>query len=155
MTDEKRILIDDVHDMLGGCRANHRALEALLEATNDAEFAQMLRKGIEGSEKGLDTMRGFLADHGVEEDDNRRNALSDIADEVHAVAHASDGNGAGATERQLMGLYLRLVHYARAGYAYYVPTLGRLGLDTHRDRFAADFERIEQGIAPVEARLAA
>jgi len=140
--------------MVGGCAAAHRATKAVMEATSNSELKNMLQMGIKGTEQSLETFRAFLSANGVQEDRNRQNALVDIARECEEVAK-TEGSDGGPGEQRAVSHYLRTIHYALAGYEYYVPALKAAGENEFSERFAKDKDVVEKGLKEFEAYMQA
>lgn len=141
-------LLADIEEMCGGCAASHQSASLLLEHASGEQLTGILTNCIEQMDRGMELMRGYLAEHGKSES-GVCNGLKPIAEEWSTAETGGLSSGP-VLDRVVASRMLRQSHYAKAGLTHYAAATKLLGQDERSQHFGFAVDGIQQAIDALE-----
>lgn len=141
----KDLYIDQLQDLYS---ADRQALEATRKMASEAHngvLRDALERGVEGIERGRDTVGDIVKSHGADPTDEFCKGMQGLVREVDAhVFDASYGDD-DVRDASIITQYQRMTHYGLAGYGCVVAFAKRLGLDDDAEKLQQCLDQTYDG----------
>ena len=125
----KDVYIDQLQDLYSANRQSIEATRKLADKATDAELKSALKDGVDGIERGIETLKPIIEGHDAKPTGEFCKGMEGIVKEVDAhVINAEFGDDA-VRDAMIITQYQRMTHYGLAGYGCVVAFAKRLGLD--------------------------
>ena len=125
----KDVYIDQLQDIYSADRQSLEATKKLHERASDPQLKAALKRGVDGIQSGIDTLKPIIEGHGAKPTGEFCKGMEGIVKEVDAhVINAEFGDDA-VRDAMIITQYQRMTHYGLAGYGCVVAFAKRLGLD--------------------------
>lgn len=121
------IYIDQMQDIYSACKQSKKAVEDLRDAAENANLKDALQAGIDGIDKGMDTLSKLIKGHDADPTDEFCKGMEGLVKEAYAHAIEEDFGDADVRDAMIITQYQRMAHYAIAGYGCCVAFAKRLG----------------------------
>lgn len=129
----KDVYIDQLQDLYSACKQSRGATRELAQVASDADLKAALERGVEGIERGLDTLKEVITSHDADPDGEHCKGMEGLVSEAQAHALNEEFGDDAVRDAMIITQYQRMVHYAIAGYGCCKAFASRLG-----DSAAAD-----------------
>jgi len=129
MNDLKDIYIDQLQDLYSADKQSAKITSELAERAASAELVSALEDGVQGIERGMETLEKLIKGHGADPSGEHCKGMEGLVREARAHALEESFGNDEARDAMIVTQYQRMVHYAIAGYGCLVAFAGRLGLE--------------------------
>jgi ferritin-like metal-binding protein YciE len=128
--DLKDLYIEQVQDMHSACKQSEDITRKLVEAASNEDLKDALQRGVEGIERGRDTMAQLAKAHGAEADGRHSKAMEGLVAEAEKDVLGERFTDEDTRDAAIIAEYQRMAHYAIAGYGTIRAFAQRLKLDS-------------------------
>tara|TARA_B100000678_G_scaffold46684_1_gene36487 strand:+ start:664 stop:1158 length:495 start_codon:yes stop_codon:yes gene_type:complete len=125
----KDVYIDQLQDIYSADRQSLEATKKLHERATDADLKAALKRGVDGIQSGLDTLKPIIEGHGAKPTGEFCKGMEGIVKEVDAHVINTEFGDDAVRDAMIITQYQRMTHYGLAGYGCVVAFAKRLGLD--------------------------
>lgn len=122
------VYIDQLQDLYSADKQSLEATRKLHEAATDSDLKTALSNGVEGIQKGIDTLEVIIKSHDADPDGEFCKGMEGLVKEVHAHVLDADFGDDDVRDAMIITQYQRMTHYGLAGYGCLVAFAKRLGL---------------------------
>lgn len=123
------IYIDQLQDLYSANTQSIEATRKLAEVATDQKLKTAFEDGVEGIQRGIDTVSKIVRAHGANPTNEHCKGMEGLVAEAHAHGIDGDFSDNDARDASLITQYQRMSHYGIAGYGCLVAFARRLGLD--------------------------
>lgn len=127
------LYIEQVKDLYAACTQSHAMTRRLVEAATDDPLTDALCAGVEGIERGRDTMDQLLTAAGHRSSDATSRGMEGLTAEADAEIFGRDYDNDFTRDAAIIAHYQRMAHYAIAGYGTIRSFADRLEMSAERD----------------------
>lgn len=125
----KDVYIDQLQDIYSADRQSLEATRKLVERASDGRLKAALERGVEGIQRGLDTLKPIIEGHDAKPTGEFCKGMEGIVKEVDAHVINTEFGDDAVRDAMIITQYQRMTHYGLAGYGCVVAFAKRLGLD--------------------------
>lgn len=123
----KDVYVDQLQDLYSACKQSHGATKKLADAATDSNLKEALQRGVEGIERGMDTLTEIVKSHDADPNGEHCKGMEGLVAEAHAHGLEEDFGDDAARDAMIITQYQRMAHYAIAGYGCCKAFANRLG----------------------------
>jgi ferritin-like metal-binding protein YciE len=127
--DLKDLYLEQVQDMHSACRQSEAVTRKLAEAATDGELKAALERGVDGIQRGRDTMAQLAAAHGADPAARHSAGMEGLVAETEKEIFGERFTDGDTRDAAIIAAYQLMAHYAIAGYGTIRAFARRLGLD--------------------------
>jgi ferritin-like metal-binding protein YciE len=127
------LFIEQVQDMHSACTQSHGMTRRLADAATAQDLKEALLDGVQGIERGRDTMDQLARAQGADATGQHCRAMEGLVAEAQSDVFDAEFNDDDVRDAAIIAQYQRMAHYAIAGYGTIRAFAGRLGLEAERD----------------------
>ncbi|MBD59367.1 MAG: hypothetical protein CL808_04510 [Citromicrobium sp.] len=125
----KDVYIDQLQDLYSANRQSIEATRKLAGKARDPELKDALERGVEGIQRGIDTLKPIIEGHDAKPTGEFCKGMEGIVKEVEAHVLNADFGEDAVRDAMIITQYQRMTHYGIAGYGCVAAFAKRLGLD--------------------------
>ena len=141
----KDVYVDQLQDIYSACKQSIEATTKLGQAATDDKLGKALAAGSAGIAEGMEKLEKIAGDHGFDPNGEFCKGMEGLVKEAHAHALDEEFGSDGARDAMIITQYLRMVHYALAGYGVSQIYANRLGLDGDAGLLKECYDKTEEG----------
>ena len=141
----KDVYLDQIQDIYSACKQSIEATTQLGQAAKDEKLGEALAAGSAGIAEGMNKIEQICGDHGVDPNGEFCKGMEGLVKEAHAHALDEQFGSDEARDAMIITQYLRMVHYALAGYGVAQVYANRLGLDGDAGLLKQCYDQTEEG----------
>ncbi|MEC5292075.1 ferritin-like domain-containing protein [Aurantimonas sp. C2-6-R+9] len=130
----KDIYLDQLQDVHSADTQAAKVTRELAGAAHNDGLKKALQAGVDGIEKGLETLKAVIAAHDAKPGEEFCKGMEGLVKEARAHGIQEDISDPDARDAMIISQYQRMAHYAIAGYGCLVAFAKRLDLkdDAHK-----------------------
>lgn len=141
----KDLYIDQLQDLYSADRQSLEMTKKLADAAKDEDLTAGLQRGVEGIQRGIDTVVPIIRKHDAEPTGEFCKGMEGLVKEAKAHALKTEFTDDDVRDAMIITQYQRMVHYGIAGYGCLVAFANRLGLKDEADQLKACLEQTRDG----------
>lgn len=133
----KDVYIDQLQDIYSADKQSMKATQKLAEVATNEDLKAALKRGINGIQEGMDTLREIITSHDADPTNEFCKGMEGLVKEVDAHVLNADFSDDDARDAMIIAQFQRMTHYGLAGYGCVVAFAKRLG-------FAQDAQKLQR-----------
>lgn len=141
----KDIYLDQLQDIHSADTQAGKVTRELADTAHDEDLKKALMAGVDGIERGLNTLKAVIAAHGANPTGEFCKGMEGLVKEARAHGIEETITDPAARDAMIISQYQRMAHYAIAGYGCLVAFAKRLDLKEDADRLQACLEATYHG----------
>ncbi|WP_299046455.1 ferritin-like domain-containing protein [uncultured Tateyamaria sp.] len=110
------VYIDQLQDIHSACKQSSGVTRKLADAATDPSLKDALERGVEGIERGMDTLSHIIKGHDADPEGEHCKGMEGLVKEARAHGLEQDFGDSAAQDAMIITQYQRMAHYAIAGY---------------------------------------
>lgn len=141
----KDVYIDQLQDIYSACKQSHSVTNKLASAARDTSLKDALDRGVQGIERGMDTLKQIIESHESDPNGEHCKGMEGLVNEAQAHGLDEDFGDADAQDAMIITQYQRMAHYAIAGYGCCLAFAGRLDLSEDAEKLKTCLDKSYDG----------
>ncbi len=141
----KDVYIDQLQDLYSADRQALEATRKLADASTNDELKQALSRGVDGIQRGMETLADVIRAHDEDPTDEFCKGMEGLVKEVKAHVLDADFGDDDARDAMIITQYQRMTHYGLAGYGCVTAFARRLELNDQADRLQECLDHTYEG----------
>lgn len=141
----KDVYIDQLQDIYSADRQSLEATKKLHERASDPQLKAALKRGVDGIQSGIDTLKPIIEGHGAKPTGEFCKGMEGIVKEVDAHVLNTDFGDDAVRDAMIISQYQRMTHYAIAGYGCVLAFAKRLELAGEVTKLAECLDQTYEG----------
>ena len=141
----KDVYIDQLQGIYSADRQSLEATKKLHERASDPQLKAALKRGVDGIQSGIDTLKPIIEGHGAKPTGEFCKGMEGIVKEVDAHVLNTDFGDDAVRDAMIISQYQRMTHYAIAGYGCVLAFAKRLELAGEVTKLAECLDQTYEG----------
>lgn len=141
----KDVYIDQLQDLYSANRQSIEATRKLSSKASDPELKAALDRGVEGIQRGIDTLKPIIEGHDAKPTGEFCKGMEGLVKEVDAHVLNTDFGDDSVRDAMIITQYQRMTHYGIAGYGCVLAFAKRLKLDGEVTKLAECLDHTYEG----------
>ncbi|NCP19313.1 MAG: ferritin-like domain-containing protein [Erythrobacter sp.] len=141
----KDVYIDQLQDIYSANRQSLEATRKLADKASDGELKSALKDGVEGIERGIETLKPIIEGHDAKPTGEFCKGMEGIVKEVDAHVLDTEFGDDSVRDAMIISQYQRMTHYAIAGYGCVLAFAKRLELAGEVSKLAECLDQTYEG----------
>lgn len=139
------LYLEQIQDLFSACAQSRGMTQRLAEAAAADDLRQALLDGVEGIERGRDTLAQLAERHGADPHGDHCKGMEGLVAEAASDVFETEFTDNAVRDAAIIAQYQRMAHYAIAGYGTVRDFAVRLGLDEDRQQVETCLQKSYDG----------